>query len=219
MTGREGRAPFRAQVAEARLERGLTQAQLADLVGVCREQVSRLESGASRGSLRLVAALARELDLDLNQLKEEVDTNRGRFEFDPAQFAGARWRQEPDFAEELRERDEVKDAAYRVLVSHADKVGRALVRIALNPKEDGSPAEHSSAAQVMACKAYYELLGHSKEKPLQPPVQVETELENEEQVLEVLHGYARGAARAGPREQVRAARTGPLSLLEPPEQQ
>ena len=51
-----------------RMERGLKQADLADLVNVRRETIGRLEQGQYRPSLRLAMDLAKALDTTVEDL-------------------------------------------------------------------------------------------------------------------------------------------------------
>ena len=50
---------------QARLEKGLTQMQLAELVGEPQSTISQLESGSSTIYLKRLLALAKALDLEL----------------------------------------------------------------------------------------------------------------------------------------------------------
>lgn len=59
---------FAAQVGERRRELGLTQRQLADLVGRSHSMVSRIESGQRRPDFADGLLIARALDIDLNDL-------------------------------------------------------------------------------------------------------------------------------------------------------
>jgi putative transcriptional regulator len=59
-------------VARARAERGLTQAELAELVGASRKTITRNEAGTSTPRLPLAARLAHELGLTLDDLIEGV---------------------------------------------------------------------------------------------------------------------------------------------------
>ncbi len=55
------------QVARLRMQRGLTQAQLAELVGTRRQSIARLESGQSQPSLSFLQRIA-----DVLQARIEV---------------------------------------------------------------------------------------------------------------------------------------------------
>lgn len=52
----------------ARAAKGLTQADLAKLVGASRQTISLIEAGAHNPTLRLCIDIARALDTDLNTL-------------------------------------------------------------------------------------------------------------------------------------------------------
>lgn len=56
------------RVAALRVLRGLTQAELAGRLGVTQSAVSRLEIGLREPSVRLVAAIAKEFDVSLDDL-------------------------------------------------------------------------------------------------------------------------------------------------------
>ncbi len=56
-----------------RIEKGLTQAQLASRVGVTRQTIGLIEKGMYNPSLQLCIAIAKELEQTLNQLFWEVD--------------------------------------------------------------------------------------------------------------------------------------------------
>lgn len=60
---------FGAAVRQRRLEKGLTQVELADLVGVERKWVVRLEAGNSSAELGNVFKAMKALDLDLEMLE------------------------------------------------------------------------------------------------------------------------------------------------------
>lgn len=55
-----------------RLERGLTQQQLADITGISREHVSKLENGKREAGLRVLENLATSLDKTLSDLMKGV---------------------------------------------------------------------------------------------------------------------------------------------------
>ena len=63
------RAMFGSLIKTERERRGWSQEHLAELVGVSRVQVSRIESGDQVGSIDTLTRIARELALDLNALK------------------------------------------------------------------------------------------------------------------------------------------------------
>ena len=56
------------RLKEIRTERGLTQAQLAELVGVTRKTVNTVENGVFSPSALLAIKLARELNVPVEQL-------------------------------------------------------------------------------------------------------------------------------------------------------
>ena len=56
------------RLKEVRTERGLTQAQLAELVGVTRKTVNTVENGVFSPSALLAIKLARELSVPVEQL-------------------------------------------------------------------------------------------------------------------------------------------------------
>ena len=56
-----------------RIEKGLTQAQLASRVGVTRQTIGLIEKGMYNPSLQLCIAIAKELEQTLDQLFWEVD--------------------------------------------------------------------------------------------------------------------------------------------------
>jgi putative transcriptional regulator len=56
------------RLKEIRTERGLTQAQLAELVGVTRKTVNTIENGVFSPSALLAIKLARELNVPVEQL-------------------------------------------------------------------------------------------------------------------------------------------------------
>lgn len=62
---------FASLVKRAREERGLTQRELGERVGVSAVQISRFEGGKESGSRELIVRLAAELDIDLNSLRAE----------------------------------------------------------------------------------------------------------------------------------------------------
>lgn len=59
-------------VAEARLQRGLTQDELADRVGISRTYLARLEAGGSTIQLQRILLLLRELGVDVEG-RMEID--------------------------------------------------------------------------------------------------------------------------------------------------
>lgn len=54
-----------AAICRARAERGLTQAELAELTGIRQSEISRIESGARNPSVKLLQRLADGLDMRL----------------------------------------------------------------------------------------------------------------------------------------------------------
>lgn len=62
------------QIARLRIERGLTQAQLAELVGTKQPSIARLERGASQPSLaflrKLAAALGMQVEINFVPVKQ-----------------------------------------------------------------------------------------------------------------------------------------------------
>lgn len=60
-----------AKLTQARLEKGLTQAQLAELVGTQRSNICRIENGGQNLSLDLLIKISNALDKDVSVLLEE----------------------------------------------------------------------------------------------------------------------------------------------------
>ena len=58
-------------LTQARLEKGLSQAQLARMIGTQRSNICRLESGAQNLSLDMMIKIAKALDKDINVMLEE----------------------------------------------------------------------------------------------------------------------------------------------------
>ena len=75
MDEQEKRKEIIAQLVEARLEKGITQAELARLIGTQRSNICRLESGAQNLTLdmllKITAALGKDITLSLED-KEEI---------------------------------------------------------------------------------------------------------------------------------------------------
>ena len=61
------------KLTQARLEKGLTQAELAKRVGTQRSNICRIESGAQNLSLDMMIKIARALGKDVDILLEERD--------------------------------------------------------------------------------------------------------------------------------------------------
>ena len=59
---------LRNRLREVRVERDLTQAQLAELIGVSRKTINTIENGVFVPSTLLALKLARALDLTVEQL-------------------------------------------------------------------------------------------------------------------------------------------------------
>ena len=59
------------QIKNARINAGLSQAQLAERAGATQAQISRIESGKSRPSLGMLEAIAEALGCKLTILLEE----------------------------------------------------------------------------------------------------------------------------------------------------
>jgi DNA-binding XRE family transcriptional regulator len=55
-----------SQIIKARSERGITQAELAELVGTQQSNISRLESGSYNPSVEFLAKIAQSLDMKLH---------------------------------------------------------------------------------------------------------------------------------------------------------
>lgn len=68
---------LRTTIAERRVEAGITQAELAEAVGVRRETIGRLEKGQYNPSLKLAMDLAKILDTDIYDLFEFYEEERG----------------------------------------------------------------------------------------------------------------------------------------------
>lgn len=68
------------QVARLRLQRGLTQKQLADLMGTKQSSIARLESGNSEPSLsflrRVVQALGGKLEVKISEDTDEIKSSQ-----------------------------------------------------------------------------------------------------------------------------------------------
>jgi DNA-binding XRE family transcriptional regulator len=62
------------QIARLRIQRGMTQAQLADLVGTCQPSIARLENGNSVPSLSFLQRIAEVLDarIEVRLIPEDV---------------------------------------------------------------------------------------------------------------------------------------------------
>ena len=58
-------------IARIRMERGLTQGQLADMVGCYAKDISRWETGERNPSAKALKALAKALDCTLDELVDE----------------------------------------------------------------------------------------------------------------------------------------------------
>ncbi len=59
----------------ARIEKDLSQEQLADLVGATRQTISMIEAGKFNPSLQLCISICKALDKTLNDLFWEMDTD------------------------------------------------------------------------------------------------------------------------------------------------
>ncbi|HEY0248712.1 MAG TPA: helix-turn-helix transcriptional regulator [Gryllotalpicola sp.] len=81
MRGRDGAAEapgaFGEQLRQARLERGITQEELANLTGMHSSNVGRIERGAANPSLSTMARLAHALGTDLGELLRGVPRSPG----------------------------------------------------------------------------------------------------------------------------------------------
>ena len=66
-----------SQLVEARLEQGISQAELARRLGIRRSGISRLESGAQNPTLdmilKIASALGKDVSLKLNDSEEPVN--------------------------------------------------------------------------------------------------------------------------------------------------
>lgn len=60
------------EVKTARLTKGLTQDELAELVGISRNYISDIERGHYTPSVKTLAAIAKALNIDLNFLVKNV---------------------------------------------------------------------------------------------------------------------------------------------------
>ena len=67
----------RIKVKLARVEHNLTQAELAEKVGVTRQTIGLIENGGYNPTLRLCIAIARALDRTLNDLFWEESEHEG----------------------------------------------------------------------------------------------------------------------------------------------
>lgn len=64
-----------AKIIMARLEKGITQTQLAQAVGVTRQTMCLIEKGEYNPSLKLCTAICKALGKTLDDLFWEADTN------------------------------------------------------------------------------------------------------------------------------------------------
>lgn len=74
---------MQTKMKEYRARHGLTQADLADRVGVRRETIVHLEKGTYTPSLRLAWQIARELETTVDELfsfDDEIENNRQKKE-------------------------------------------------------------------------------------------------------------------------------------------
>ena len=60
--------PLRTRMHELRKERGMQQAELAELVGVRRETIGKLENGKYNPSLKLAMDIAKVFDLSVEEI-------------------------------------------------------------------------------------------------------------------------------------------------------
>ena len=67
----------RIKLKVARVEHNLTQAELAERVGVTRQTIGLIENGGYNPTLNLCTAIARALDKTLNDLFWEESENEG----------------------------------------------------------------------------------------------------------------------------------------------
>ena len=67
----------RIKLKLARVERNLTQAELAEKAGVTRQTIGLIESGSYNPTLRLCIAIAKALDKTLNDLFWEESEHEG----------------------------------------------------------------------------------------------------------------------------------------------
>jgi transcriptional regulator with XRE-family HTH domain len=67
--------PYLNRLRTIRQRRGLTQAQLADLIGVSRPFISELETGAKRPDFDTLNRLARVLHVPIDELYTNDDSN------------------------------------------------------------------------------------------------------------------------------------------------
>lgn len=63
-------------IAKLRIKRGMTQAQLADAIGVKTPQISRWETGGRKPKLDALKRIAGALGVDLMMLIEEVNNEK-----------------------------------------------------------------------------------------------------------------------------------------------
>lgn len=63
---------------EKRKEKGMSQEQLASIVGVSRPFISQLENGEHSPSIKTAVALAKALDCTVDELLAEDDDDEGR---------------------------------------------------------------------------------------------------------------------------------------------
>lgn len=68
MTKEELLKKFGLNVKIARMRKGLTQEQLADLMGIHLTYIARIETGKINMSLGKILEIARTLEIDINQL-------------------------------------------------------------------------------------------------------------------------------------------------------
>ena len=78
MDEQQKRREIIAQLVEARLEKGISQAELARMIGTQRSNICRLESGAQNPTLDMLLKITAALDKDITLLledKEEIMSN------------------------------------------------------------------------------------------------------------------------------------------------
>ena len=69
-----------SQLTMARLEKGLSQAQLASLVGTQRSNISRIENGGQNLSLDLLIKIANALGKDVSVMLQESKAPGSRYD-------------------------------------------------------------------------------------------------------------------------------------------
>lgn len=119
---RLGVVDFGGNLREVRRDRGLTQQQLADILGVQQRVVSRWETGAAAPHLNHMVLLAKALEVGLDRLAFGADHDHPRWAFE------IRNRRLKELCRQVDELDQAdQDTICHVMDSliNTDRVGRA----------------------------------------------------------------------------------------------